>query len=181
MNCEWVLGLARNEGFEAALLPVDKIVFDANFRKYCEENLCGQYHNNYSCPPDCGTPEMMRAKALQYSNALVVKSKWENIDWHDSLAVRKAKHAHNEAMLRILLRMEENGNQGLMCGASCCSLCEKCAIQIGQPCPNPQRRFSCLSAYCINVSQLSAACQMEYGWEAGKLGLYGMILFSNQL
>ena len=58
-----VLALARKAGFQAAVIDVSQIVFDAGFRKYCEENLCGQYNVNYSCPPQCGTPEEMRKAA----------------------------------------------------------------------------------------------------------------------
>ena len=53
--------LAEQEGFtRAALLAVDQLVFDQALRKYCEDNLCGNYGKNYSCPPFCGTPEEMR-------------------------------------------------------------------------------------------------------------------------
>lgn len=105
MRYEWVRELARKEGFEASVIDTDEIVFDEGFRRYCEENLCGQYQNNYTCPPDCGTPDQMRRKVLGYSKALVVKSKWDKIDWCDVAAVRQAKRAHNEAMLHILAEM----------------------------------------------------------------------------
>ena len=58
MTAEQMVQYAYEEGFSAAAVvdPAD-IVFDPSFRPYCEENLCGQYGANYSCPPDCGTPE----------------------------------------------------------------------------------------------------------------------------
>ena len=34
----------------AAVVDTADIVFDPSFRPYCEENLCGQYGANYSCP-----------------------------------------------------------------------------------------------------------------------------------
>ena len=44
---------AIDEGFAAAaIVDTTQIVFDPSFRPYCEENLCGQYGANYSCPPD---------------------------------------------------------------------------------------------------------------------------------
>ena len=43
---------AIDEGFAAAaIVDTAQIVFDPSFRPYCEENLCGQYGANYSCPP----------------------------------------------------------------------------------------------------------------------------------
>lgn len=175
------MAYAHEAGFEAAMIDTNAIVFDEIFLQYCEENLCGQYHANYSCPPACGTPIQMRKMALRYPKALVVKSGWDMLDWHDAAAIRCAKKSHNAAMLRILARMEEAGFGGLMCGASCCSLCDACTMPSGEACRFPDQRFSCLSAYCINVSKLAEACGMEYGWEEGKLGLYGMILLSSRI
>lgn len=58
MKNNLMIDMALKEGFsDAALVDTDDIVFDASFRSYCEENLCGQYGANYSCPPSCGTPK----------------------------------------------------------------------------------------------------------------------------
>ena len=60
MTAEQMVQYAYEEGFSAAaVVDTADIVFDPSFRPYCEENLCGQYGANYSCPPDCGTPEEM--------------------------------------------------------------------------------------------------------------------------
>ena len=69
-GCE-IKELAVAEGFhQAEIIDADKIVFDAAFRPYCEENLCGQYGANYSCPPDCGTPDQMKQKVLAHKKGL---------------------------------------------------------------------------------------------------------------
>ena len=58
MTAEQMVQYAYEEGFSAAaVVDTADIVFDPSFRPYCEENLCGQYGANHSCPPDCGTPE----------------------------------------------------------------------------------------------------------------------------
>ena len=41
-----ILKLAREAGFEAALLPASQVPTDAKFRPFCEENRCGQYLRN---------------------------------------------------------------------------------------------------------------------------------------
>ena len=57
MKDAMLIQYAKEEGFAvAAVVSTDQIVFDPAFRPYCEENLCGQYNANYSCPPACGTP-----------------------------------------------------------------------------------------------------------------------------
>ena len=63
MNEQDILRLAEGEIFTAtAIIPVSDIVVDYSFRPYCEENLCGQYGVNYSCPPECGAPMEMEAR-----------------------------------------------------------------------------------------------------------------------
>ena len=156
---------------------MDEVVFDPAFRPYCAQNLCGQYGANYSCPPDCGTPEEMEARMRQYRRALVFQTKWDIDDWYDNARIIRAKKAHNEAMLRAIARMKSQGYPGLMSGASCCSLCERCARRDDQPCPHTDIRFSCLSAYCIYVKKLADACGMEYACKDGSLALFGLYAF----
>ena len=63
MTEEAMIQYAIDEGFSAgSIQETGGIVFDPTFRSYCEENLCGQYGINYSCPPDCGTPEEMKRR-----------------------------------------------------------------------------------------------------------------------
>ena len=58
---------AIEEGFSAAeIVNSEDIVFDFSFRPYFEENLCGQFGANYSCPPDCGSPEAMKQRVLAH-------------------------------------------------------------------------------------------------------------------
>lgn len=170
--------LALKCGFSAAaVIQTDQIAFDAAFRPYCEENLCGNYGANYSCPPDCGSPEEMERRLRGYRHALVFQSKWPISDYSDAAAIRHAKRSHNEGMLRAIEALEREGVRGLMCGASNCTLCERCAIRDGEPCKDPDHRFSCLSAYCIYVKKLADVCGMEYACQDGSLAFFGLYAF----
>ena len=62
MNKTEMIQLALNEGFSAVeTIDMKQVIFNPAFRPFCEENLCGQYGANYSCPPDCGTPDEIAA------------------------------------------------------------------------------------------------------------------------
>ena len=177
MNDTKIIEFAYELGFsDAAIIGTEKIVFDAAFRPYCEENLCGQYGINYSCPPDCGTPEQMKARVLSHKKALVLRTEW-NIDINDSDAVKKAKKSHNDATMRLIDTLKSEGCSGFMIGSSGCSLCTPCALASGGPCKYPDKRFSCMSAYCIYVKNLAHKCSMEYDYKNGKLALFGMYVF----
>ena len=178
MNERDILQLTESEDFSAvAILGMAKVIFEPSFRPYCEQNLCGKYGANYSCPPDCGTPQEMEARMRQYAHALVFQTKWDIDDWYDHAQIKYAKQTHNNAMLRVIEQMRQHGCHGLMAGASCCSLCEHCAILDHEPCLFPDKRFSCLSAYCIYVKKLADSCCMEYTCKDGRLAFFGLYAF----
>lgn len=169
---------ALDEGFlRAAIIPTQDIPFEKEFRIYCQENLCGQYGVNYACPPACGTFEQMRQSVLSRKNALVVQSIWDIPDYNDKEDVRQAKFMHNSAMLRLVEQMRQEGQTCIMAGASGCSLCSPCAMGQGEPCRFPEKRYSCLSAYCVFVKELADRCGMDYNCGPGKVAFFGMILF----
>lgn len=170
---------AVQEGFAAAaVVDTDKIVFDPAFRPYCEENLCGQYGVNYSCPPDCGSPEEMKQKILAYKHGLVLQTIWEIPDYTDKAAIKQAKSAHNHAAIRLMKHFRENGVDGFLVGASGCALCTPCARQSGKPCAFPELQYSCMSAYCIFVKKLADECGIEYSCGDGLLAFFGMYVFN---
>lgn len=178
MTTEQMIQAAVSEGFSsAAVVSTADIVFDPSFRPYCEENLCGQYGANYTCPPDCGTPEEMRRRILAHRQALVLQTKWDIADYTDDAAIRHAKTAHNAASIRLAKRLRNEGHAGIIVGSSGCALCSPCAITKGEPCAHPDYCFSCMSAYCIYVKELADTCGMEYICGDGKLAFFGMYVF----
>ena len=109
--------------------------------------------------------------------ALTTVIKWNITDYSDRQAIKAAKREHNQGMLRVIARLKREGYRGKMAGASCCNLCDRCAILDGEPCRDDERRFSCLSAYCVYVKALAEACSMEYICADGQLALFGLYAF----
>jgi predicted metal-binding protein len=178
MTHQQMLQLAYDAGFaNAAIADTRDIVFDFSFRPYCEENLCGQYGVNYSCPPDCGTPEQMRQRILAHSKALVLESIWQVCDYGDAPTIKQAKKQHNAAELKVVQALRQAGHEGVIVGASGCALCSPCARALGEPCKFPSLQYSCMSAYCVFVRKLAEKCDMEYDCGEGLLGLFGMYVF----
>lgn len=178
MNTEQMIQWAIEENFAAAaVMNTEDIVFDPSFRPYCEENLCGQYGVNYSCPPACGTPDEMKEKVLAHKKALVLQTIWEISDYTDKDAIKKAKASHNAASLKLMKRLREEGHEGFLIGASGCALCSPCAIVNNEPCRFPELGYSCMSAYCIFVRKVTEACGMEYDCGKGLLSFFGMFVF----
>ncbi len=170
--------LSLSEGFyQAEIISTDRIVFDASFRPYCEENLCGQYGINHSCPPACGTPEEMKQRVLAHKKALVVCTRWEIEDFSQTERIKEVKTSHNNAMFRVIKKMREQGHNGLMIGSSGCTLCKPCKLGLGEKCNHPELMYSCMSAYCIYVKKLAEECNMNYDYKDGILPFFGMYIF----
>lgn len=171
---EWIdLALSLNFA-NAAVMDTGDLVFVPSFRPLCQENLCGKYGANYACPPDCGTVEEMKERILQWPRALVLQTLWDIDDPLDESQTKPAKGQHNR-MTRLLI--DRAGQPGLMVGAGGCSLCSSCALVEGEPCRFPDKRYSCMSAYCIFVQEMAASCGMEYDCGTGITAFFSMFCF----
>lgn len=180
MTKQEILQWALEEGFaNAALVDTERIPFEPAFLVCCQENLCGKYGVNYACPPDCGTPQQMAERVCEKSQALLLQTMWEMDDPMDGVKTKAAKGEHNTMVRRLIDRLQQAGlTNGFMVGASGCNLCPTCAIVNGEPCRFPDRKFSCMSAYCIFVKNLAEQCGMEYDCPPGLVALFGMYVFT---
>ena len=102
---------------------------------------------------------------------------WEIPDISDNSLIKPAKKGHNAIQLRLQKKFHEAGIPGFLVGASGCSLCSPCHLKNGEPCPHPEERYSCMSAYCIFVRKLAEHCGMDYDCGEGLLALFGMYVF----
>ena len=177
MQDKEILQLAKEAGFRTAWIDTADIVTDASFRKFCQENLCGKYYANYACPPDCGTPEEVRQRLNNGKRALVLQTVWEIGSYENKRAVADARKAHNAAILRFADALDKAGLCGFCLGYGGCPLCEPCRRVENKPCAHPERKISCLSAYCIDVGKLANSCGLEFAWRPEKLFLFGMFVF----
>ncbi len=169
---------AQEMGFaDAALVGTDQLVFLPQFRPLCEENVCGKYGVNYACPPDCGSVDEMKERVLRYRRGLVLQTLWDIKDPMDERETKPAKGRHNRMTMDLRQRL---GQPSLMVGASGCSLCDPCAIVEGKPCRFPDKRFSCMSAYCIFVRELCALCGMDYDCGPGVVAFFSMLCFDRR-
>ena len=139
--------------------------------------MCGQYNANYSCPPDCGSVEALHKTLLDQERVLVVQTRHQIGSYENKPAVNRARIEHNAAVLRVLEKLRAAGYQGFCSGYNGCPLCDPCKRKEGLPCAHPQKRISCMSAYCVDVAGLAEKCGMEFAWSPEKLYLFGMIAF----
>ncbi|MBR2975173.1 MAG: DUF2284 domain-containing protein, partial [Clostridia bacterium] len=143
-----ILAYAATLGFDdSALVPTSKIPFDQSLIKYCEENLCGRYGVNYTCPPHCGSARQMQDKVLGCKHAVVVQSVFEGVSFDNQQAIARCKGVHAHRLSRLLQYAKQAYPNAFIIGATGCEVCSVCAVVEGKPCPRPQEAHSCTSAY----------------------------------
>ena len=203
MDEKKLVDLAVEMGFaNAALVDTRDIEFIPAFRPLCEENLCGKYGVNYCCPPDCGTVAEMEARVRRWPRAILLQTLWDIDDPLDERQTKPAKGKHNKltrewidraGIPTLITRLTGDINQVqngvnlalrlllrspfVVFGASGCNLCNPCAIVEGKPCRFPDKRFSCMSAYCIFVQDLTDKCGMEYDCGPGVQAFFSLYCF----
>lgn len=172
-------------GFSSIVkIKTNQLVFDSKFRKYCEENYCGNYGKNYACPPDCGTPLEMKRKALSYENAIVFYREYRLDDIMDKEAVKLIEVDNRDRMQKAIFILDNflkevsltKEGQGSVIGS--CHNCEVCNKVKDLPCSNPKKIYSCLSAYCINVDSLAKTCNMVYRGKDNVYGIFGLYFYN---
>ena len=167
---------------QAEVIPVQELVFDSSFRKYCEENKCGNFGTNYACPPYCGTPEQMKERVKVYAYALVMMSRFDVENALDPVQVIPTKNLHMErtfALARKAASLPAYKDSMLISGSPC-MLCGECLMKKDIPCPHPEERYSCVSAYCLDVMALAKACGMEVSWELDQISYFSLFLFGRE-
>lgn len=180
MTEDKLLNQAELCGFDhACIIETDQLIFDSRFRQFCETNYCGNYDNNYSCPPACGTPEELKEKALKFSHALVLQTITPVKNIMDDEETKIIKHHHNEMTWDFIQKVEEELPEFLPAMAGPCGLCSPCAKKEGKPCRFPEKKASCLSAYCVQVDAMAKACGMEYYCE-GEVAFFSLLFFDGK-
>ena len=177
MNDMERIKMAEEMGFHAAVISAKEIPVEGAFRKFCEDNLCGKYNANYSCPPACGTVEEVRERLHGGDRALVLQTIHDIGSYENKEAILKSKKDLNLAILKLTEQFRKEGASCFCLGYGGCPLCTPCKQAVGEACAFPEKKISCMSAYCIDVGRLAEKCGLEFAWVPEKLYLFGMIVF----
>ena len=103
MNEKSIEKRAEELGFQKMkFMKTKDLKFVPEFRKFCEQNDCGNYGKNYACPPACGTPEEMEEKVRKYENALVFQSRTPVKDIFDDEETKAIKKIHTKKTLQAV-------------------------------------------------------------------------------
>ena len=179
MTDEELRRMALDAGFSAAaIIDPASIRFAEVFRSCCEDNHCGNYNRNYSCPPACGTVEEMIGRTKGYTRGLLMRTSWEADNVLDEAELKPMKQMHSAMSRELLLRIRTAVPGGLAMAAGCCTVCPSCTMPEGKPCRFPAERISCMSAYCINVAQLAKTAGLEFFGDGHTVYFFSLYLYN---
>ncbi len=183
MTQQEILEKLREMGaYKAGFVPVNKIVFEPEFRKMCESNACGMYGRSWMCPPHVGPVEELIAKAKAYDWALVYQVVGELEDSYDFEGMMETGKLMNELTQAVREVFRETfGEDTLHLGAGGCRLCPVCAKQTEEPCRFPDKALASLEAYGVAVSQLAPMAGMKYINGPDTVTYFGAVLFHGDL
>lgn len=173
-----ILQAAEEIGFDYfKIIGTSNLQFDSSFRRFCEMNYCGNYGKNYSCPPSCGTPEKLREKTEKFDRVLVLQTTTPVKDISDDKETKVIKHCHNQMTWKLIETVSKALEDWLPAMAGPCGICSPCEKELGGKCRFPDRKASCLSAYCIKVDALAEYCEIPY-WCEGKVAFFSLLFFA---
>ena len=155
--------MAKASGFTgAAVLPVRELVVVPEYRRYCTQNLCGNYGVLSACPPMSGTVEEMTADMRRYQTALILMIETTPADYWDTAEQKAAKKHQNLLTEQLMEQMRADGlTDLLMMGAG------------------PWKHASCMSAYCVDAQRMADAVHMKCWADDGKIRYFSLILFQS--
>ena len=157
------VSLALDKGaHKAAQISTKQLRFSEEFRTACEQNTCGRYGKNYTCPPHVGEIAELIDRIKQRKFAVVWQTIYALEDSYDFEGMQRGQSRHNAITLEIAEQARAMLPDVLVLGAGGCFLCKNCAVNTDEPCRHPDRAISSLEAHGIDVSSIQYITDLKY-------------------
>lgn len=177
-----VLQAAQDAGFTAARpLNMQSLNFYQDTLRFCEQNLCGKYDNNWSCPPHSITPEEMTAQQDNFEAGVLVQT-LGLLDFEDDTeGIDRIRSMHNRSFYPFVEKMRSLYGKVLAMNSGNCKLCKTCSFP-DEPCRHPDEKVSSVSAYGVHVDEICEASGIDYQYhkDDNQLSYIGCVLFYRQ-
>ncbi|NLN07325.1 MAG: DUF2284 domain-containing protein [Firmicutes bacterium] len=142
-------------------IPVDSIEIKEEVRRLCEQNTCGNYNKNWTCPPAVGPLEESIRKFRRYTKFILIYQVYELKSSFDWRGMQEGGIDFGRRLVALKRRLEETEDV-LILGAGGCRLCPECTYASGKPCRNPEDAIISCEAYGIDVMSLMRKNGLPY-------------------
>lgn len=179
LRMDQVLQAAQDAGFTAAKpLDMQSLTFYTDTLQYCEQNLCGKYGSNWSCPPHSTTPQEMEALKDNFEAGVIVQTRGLLEYEDDAEGIDLVRNTHNRAFYPFVDKMRSLYGKVTAMSSGGCRVCKECSFP-DEPCRYPEKKISSVSAYGVHVDEICEASGIDYEYHRDdrQLSFIGVILF----
>jgi predicted metal-binding protein len=157
----------------ATPLPCSEMVI-----RFCEDNACGKYGANWTCPPAVGSYKDCTEAIGRYSKALIFRSEYKLNEWYDAERIEETLRAHQANVRRVRALIPKDMGDHMMLSGGGCVYCKECAYVNREPCRHPDIAIPPLEAYGIDWFRFAKKHGIKYGSPEGEMYYFGMVLFN---
>ena len=141
-----------------------KIILSQEVRKMCEQNKCGQYGKNWTCPPAVKSVDEFKADIAAYDTFLIIYQVYDvksSFDWRGMVA---AGDDFKDRLCALKREMEaaHPDLDFLFLGAGGCHLCKRCTYLDDEPCRCPEDAIVSVEAAGMDVMALMKDNGLKY-------------------
>lgn len=178
-----IIEILRPLGIEKyADISPDILVPEDRIRAFCLENKCGNYGNNYTCPPYTGSLKEIKYKLNQFRHGLLLQySKDLDIKGNKEEIIQTKIDFHNKILKAEEFLREKGISQvwGMIGGN--CGLCNVCKAKSNKPCLYPDKARVSLEAIAIDVVGLLDKLGLDSEFHTDKITWTGCVLLKFKL
>ena len=157
------------------------MVPEERIRAFCVQNKCGNYGNNYMCPPAAGSVNEIKAKLENFQHGILLQYR-KHLDVKNNRkgAIQAQKEFHSKILqLEDLLSQKGISPVWGMIGGNC-RLCDECKAKTGETCRHPDKARMSLEAIGIDVLGLLDKLGLDNKFHADKIIWTGSVLIQKQ-
>ena len=154
-------------------IPATDIIFAEAVFASCQANSCGNYGQNYSCPPFSGDIDEYKARFLKYDHGFILNKIMFLGEHYEKMETTTME------VLALLdkLRNKLAAEPVMIAGPGGCNLCAECSAKTGEDCRFPDKRRYSLEGSGIDIVTLSRKLKMTYNAGDKKVGFFMMVLY----
>ena len=145
--------------------------------QYCENNACGKYGMNWTCPPAVGRFEDCKEKIESYSKVLVFRSEYKINEWYDYERVQETIGAHQANVRRVRELIPKDLDHLVLSGGGCV-YCKECAYIKKEECRFPDIAIPPIESYGLDIFRFTKKNNIVYSAPEGEMYYFGMVFFN---
>jgi len=171
---------SNNIGFTAIKeIDPDLLVPEKWIRDLCQENKCGNYGNNYMCPPLVGSLNNVTKNIKKYKKCVLLQHAYQVDVKKNPKKVESSKIDFHKKILQIEVFLDKMGikNAWGIIGGSC-SFCGECHAKSGQPCPQPDKARPSLESMGIAIMAMLETLSLDAEFSSDRVTWTGCVLFN---